>query len=271
MHESILANPSLFTRTIAGTQEYLKTRSAEQDAPGAIRRAVALGSRALAESHTTESGYKSPEACVYDLISTIDDFAQAERQLAMLGETEASRAERLPHIRSIIRFNHAAKALIDSDPSIGFNQLVTFTVRMHEAMHRDEPGSGDDAIDHANTVWLQNAVSDRLHGMRSELAVEQILWAIDDDSLEYDETTIEDELHGIDLFITQNGRRYGIDIKASQAAVDKARLTSSHPARIIWSQVSWEDFNGGFRISDELARKKAPALKRALSGASRAA
>lgn len=271
MHESILANPSTFTRSIAGTSEYLRSRSAEQDEPGALRRAVALGASALAESHTTENGYKSPEACVYDLISTIDEFARAERQLAALGETDASRAERVPHIRSIIRFNHAAKALIDSDPSIGFNQLVTFTVRMHQAMHRDDPESGDEAIDHANKVWLHNAVSDRLHGMRNELAVEQILWALDDESLEYEETTIEDELHGVDLFITQNGRRYGIDIKASQAAVDKARLTSPHPGRIIWSQLSWEDFNGGFRISDELARKKAPGLKRALSRAARAA
>lgn len=271
MHESILANPSSFTRSISGTPEYLRSRSVEQDKPGALRRAVALGSRALAESHTTENGYKSPEACVYDLISTIDDFAQAERELASLDEIRAPRLERLPHIRSVIRFNHAAKALIDSDPSINFSELVTFTVRMYQGMHRDDPELFDGEASHSRIVWLQNAVSDRLHGMRSELAVEQILWAIDDDSLEYEETTIEDELNGIDLFITQRGTRYGIDIKASQAAVDKARLSSSHPDRIIWSQVSWEDFNGGFRISDDLARKKAPALKRALTVAARAA
>ena len=271
MPESVLNNPSRITRSIAETPEYLSSRQSEQDKPGALRRAVALGSRALAESHTTESGYRSPEGCVYDLVATIDDFADAQRKLDQLEEIGAPRSERLPYIKEIIRFNHAAKALIDSDPSISFNQLVTFTVRMYQGMHRDDPELTDNAREHNRIMWLQNAVSERLHGMRNELAVEQMIWAIDDESIEYEPTTEADELHGVDLYITSGGKRFGIDIKSSQMSAIKARQTSSHPDNIVWSQVSWEDFNGGFRFSDELARIKAPALQRALSVAAHAA
>lgn len=260
MTESLLANPTRFTRSIAETAEYRTSRSNEQDGNGALRRAVALGSQALVGDHTSERGYVSPEGCVYRLISTIDSFVSAQQELDRLKEVGSERRQKLPHLRNVIAFNHAAKELIDSQPDIQFNELVSFTTKMYQGMHRDDPELHDDARYHQRTVYVRDSIKEVLHGMRNELAVEQIIWAANDPELEYDDTTVEDELRGVDLFINYHGQRFGIDVKASQAATHMAKLKSHHPERIVWSQVDWDDFEGGFRISDELALQKAPAL-----------
>ncbi len=271
MTESLLANPSHFTRSIAETTEYRHSRQREQDEAGSLRRAVALGSRALVDNHTTEHGYVSPEGCVYRLIATIDDFVTAQQELDRLQQDGAERRHKLPHLRKAVAFNHAAKELIDSQPDVGFNELTAFTTKMYLGMHRDDTELHDDQRYHQRALYVRDAVKQSLHGMRSELAVEQIIWAAGDPAIEYEETTVEDELRGVDLFVNYHGQRVGIDVKASQAAAHMAKLKSSHPERIIWSQVDWEDFAGGFRISDELAQQKAPALLAELRTAAQAA
>lgn len=271
MPESLLANPSRFTRSIAETAEYRRNRQHEVDETGALRRAVALGSRALVDSHTTEHGYVSPEGCVYRLIATIDDFVTAQQELDHLKEEDAERRQKLPHLRKAIAFNHAAKELINNQPNIEFNELVAFTTKMYLGMHRDDPDLSDEHRYHQRALYVRDATKQRLHGMRSELAMEQIIWAANDPAIEYEETTIEDELRGVDLFITYHGQRVGIDAKASRAAAQMAKAKSSHPERIVWSQVKWDDFDGGFRISDELAARKVPDLLAELRSAAQAA
>lgn len=88
---------------------------------------------------------------------------------------------------------------------------------------------------------------------------------------EYEKRCIDDEVHGIDLWVCYNGQWVSVDIKASRSsAADKNHESQRHGNDnhvVLWSQLSVEDFNGTFRISDQLALRKAPAMERGLQSA----
>jgi hypothetical protein len=73
-------------------------------------------------------------------------------------------------------------------------------------------------------------------------------------------THTTEDLHGNDKYVTLDNLRFGIDLKSSQGTEDSKRraaiINGHNPHTILWSQLEWEDFSGGFRLSPEIVHDK---------------
>ena len=267
-----LSNLSEFTRQISGTEAYRDERSKERPETDGdhLPTAVKLGALALSETKRTETGRMSPEGYVFRLISTIDDFVAGQKKLEYLRDRNAPFVEREPYLDKVIAFNHAAKELVDQEPKLRFDELRKTIVHMYTASNRytlpDDPYER-----HVELSRVTGYVEGALNGMRHELAYEQILGELFPLGVDYEATTLSDEKEGVDYFILMDNSRFGVDVKASSTGLIRSQEKSLTPERIVFSHVENKDFNGGFRISQELAKQKAPEVYRDLQKAYRAA
>lgn len=261
-----ISDPSKFINEISRSSEYIRERQSGAYEGENLPRAVRLGAFACQTAARNERGNETKESLVYGLIANIDTFAESQAELDVLREREHSTgvrpsfAEKESHLRSVIRFNHAAKELINRDPAIGFSQLVGFVTNMYEVQHRMELYDINIEERTEQLRWLSDKTAAVLNGMRHELGFEQILGNLYDAGIEYEETSEDDELRGVDYWIEHHGQRFSVDVKASRTATTKARERSRTPQQIVWSRLDGEDFNGGFRISPERAQQKASAV-----------
>ena len=266
--ESIIANPGKFKSGITATAEYRREMQKELEPRKGIRRAVKFGALACEAAARTSQGYETKESAVYRLISHIDSFSDSQEKLDHFRNLERQGVyihftQKEPHLREVIGFNHAVKELVDLDQNIRFNELVTFIAGTYEGQHVFELNRLDAKAKQDKLAWLRTSVQVALNGMRHELAYEQILGELQARGidLEYDSTTEDDELHGTDYFVTLDGIRRKIDVKASPHG-----LKMPHH---VWSQVRYgrqsdgkmiDEFNNGFRITPELVAQKADAV-----------
>ena len=260
---TLLQNPRRFTETIARSDMFLDANTKENLSQSErLHLGIRLGSQALSETLSHEA---KADSLVYRLISTINDYAKSQATLNEQKEKYASRMERLPHLRKVIEFNHAVKDLVNYEPTLAFNDLLSFITSFYAGTNHESP---------EQISWFESHVRASLDGMRHELAYEQILGQAQllNDDLEYDEnTTVDDELHGVDYYIKYGEKKFGIDIKSSHKSCENARQKSNNPEFIVWSHLSWEDFENTFRISTQLAKNKARLILNDLEDAELAA
>lgn len=226
-----------------------------------INRAITKSARFLAESATKDSGYRTPEGHRFALIAQLEPFYRAQKALNKIRQQEqegvrVSFSKKRYYRNEVIEFNHTLKDVIDSHPSLSFNELLTFVTRMYQGANPNQ-----------NITDFTHEVRLAMNGMRHEIGATQIIGAL---GLEYDETDNEQEMKGQDLIVYINGQPVPIDIKASPATVEIARQKSLYPDHIIWSHIEDYEFDGGFRIPYELAQQKGPAMMRDLNQAARA-
>lgn len=262
---SILSEPGKFSGTIGASSEYRQQREQEQVAGERLRRGVKLGALAAEQAAKSENGYDTKESAVYRLIAHIDSFAEAQTKLDVLQARQdaghnVARQDKLPHLKEVIKFNHAAKELVNLDSSITFNELSAFITQMYAQQHAFEHADATPARKHNLIVNFENNVQAVLDGMRHELAYEQILGNLHEESVDYEETDEAAELKGVDYFVSYKGQTLGMDVKSSLESTEFSRRKSSNPESKVWSHLSREDFKGGFRISPELAAEKAPLI-----------
>lgn len=252
-------DPRHHVDAIKSTDEY---RTTLQEVPGEVlnpkqklqrrNKAIARSAQALAEFHTSESGYQSPEGTRYELISQLEPFYHAQvtlNQLRSQGHRLGQRVPRetkLPYLKIVTRFNHALKEVLDNDSSLMFDDLLLFMTRMY---------AGANGVETAQE--FHDEARGAMDGMRHEIGAEQIVGVL---GLDYDEASVDDDLKGVDRFIHIDGEIVPIDFKASENKTERARRKSFHPEHIVWSQLHDADFQGGFRISNEVAHAKAPAM-----------
>ena len=253
-----------------GDNEHFKL---ERQKGAEVSHAVGRTASFLASLETKPSGYRTPEAATYHLISLIDPFVTSREALDHYKQLEAegtrvSRDQKKPHLLDVIHFDHAAKELIDRVPSLRMSQVVQFVTQMYEVSHRSELARNSEWGRAAKLAEVDNATRQVLHGMRNEVGSEQLFEAL---GLPYsDNITDEDELNGIDERITLHGIEVAVDLKASPRARDEARKKSSHPETIIWSQLRPSDFGDSFRVPQSVAEERAPYMQQALEEALRA-
>lgn len=252
-------DPQNYISQIVATEQYRATRKVERFSGENVPRAVSLGAQALAESFTSEHGYKSRQGTRFEVISRINNLVPSVEQLHYLRQNRADKATQRPYAEEVIEFNHSLRNMIDNEPKLTFNQVSNFLVNMYTASNK---GRFTDIRE-----WEQNRnkftqeIEGALRGMRAEIAAEQIIGTMDD--VEYDtEVTVDEELNGIDGFVTMRGVEFPVDIKSSQAAMEKARQRSHNPEKIIASCVQSSDFqNDTFRLPPETALKKQPHMR----------
>ncbi len=264
-HPHSLLDKAKYTSAIRTSDEFRKslpTHNIEEMTSEEKRtmriRAVARGALDRANQETKESGYRTPDGDIFNLIANLDTFYEAQQSLAQLDSDKdfrhVARSERIPYLKDAVQFNHALREVIDNHPSLSFTDILNFMTEMHTTV------SGPDT-----QKQFYTGAREVLDGMRHEIGFEQILGALPD--LDYREASIDEDINGADIIVTVDNTEIPVDIKGSPRTTAFKREKSYHPERIIWSQLSFEDFNGGMRISRQLAEKKAPALRAELERA----
>ena len=216
------------------------------------RRKASLRMAATALKGERASGYLTPEGHAFNITAHLTTFSDDYEVLDQLKASRASNKEKIPYLRRISEFNEAIKDMVDMNPALKFDEVILFLRAMDQKINGSE-----------NAALFEQKIKMHLNGMRHEIAVEQQLGCLLD--VDYEEGSVEDDLNGADFFVSiDDSEMTPIDIKASRkTAFDKksqALENNNDPNAIIWSQVSSHDFNGGFRISNDLAKEKAPYL-----------
>jgi len=194
------------------------------------------------------------------IMSTLPGFLHGSRELARLYELEevgatVKRSEKVPHLEAVIPFNHRLRDFIDMFPELNFEQVQNYCTQM--ALFMSGP---------TDAAYCKQIVREQLVGMRTEIGMSQILWKIDGVEDVIPAQTVEQEMHGVDLIVTYHGKLLLLDAKTSDMGAQKALAkhrsttadTSGYP---VYPGLKYEDFSGGFRISDETAGHLAPHLE----------
>jgi hypothetical protein len=209
---------------------------------------ISQAAEALARESESQSGRKTFEGQILDVISHLPQFMQSQIALNKMRESHASYREKAPHLDTVVRLNHSLKELVDTNPLLQFSQVLRFLNQMNAAIN----GKGH------SELFTYEARS-ILVGMRHEIAVEQMLGTMPD--VEYQDTDLASDLKGSDIFVSINGSPYvPIDVKASFVSAEKAKQKAAaygyNPNLIIWSQLYEEDFGDSFRIPHETVMER---------------
>lgn len=246
---------------IAQSEEFIEDSQERIGFQDKIRRAASV----IALRETFESGYRSPNGDLFAVVSKIDDFARAQDELDECRKYNGTnfRNEKIAPLKTIIDFNHAIKDMVDNNPALDFHEVTEFITNIYHQSHQKEFSTLTAEQQTEQISWFHNAVKSALNGMRHELGAEQIIGCLYD--VEYKETSVEDELKGVDYFVTIDEKTFGIDIKASQKAAEKRKDKGfSNPKHAIWSQLTNDDFGDKFRVPTKVAESKAADMRQEL-------
>lgn len=170
------------------------------------------------------------------------------------------------------RFNHTLKALIDLDSSLDFDNITDTATTMYGVLNRDRWGDDRNGYEGAARSFRKR-FEGVLRGMQQEVVARQVIETINQTNPSDDaqprvivssHVSVEDDLKGVDLYVTLDGVTFPVDIKASERTADSARKKSSHPASIITSGINSHRLNGSFVADPFLARRAAPDMLKKL-------
>jgi hypothetical protein len=214
----------------------------------------------LALLETYDSGHRSKVGDQLAVAGLVEQFASASERLSKT--TRGTDPTMIAQLKAeLIPFNHAVKTLIDNDPGASFAEVQDFILDVYETTHRGDLARlpvhlRRNKIDNFNTE-----ITRTLSGMRHEIGANQLF-----NELGYDvdnEVTTDDELHGIDMFITSpDGKTHGVDVKSNPKLVDEARAKDlRNKSIIVWSCLNHSDFDGTFRLAPETVALRAPDMR----------
>jgi len=214
------------------------------------RRAIRIAATALKGEQ--KSDYLTPEGHAMNITAQLTTFGDAVQELEALNQYQARHSEKIPALKKVAEFNHAVKAMIDTNPSLKFGEVLSFILSMNQQVNRAHNGPA-----------FEYQVRSILVGMRHEIAVEQMLGYMPD--VEYRETTVDEDLKGADIFVSINGSPMtAIDIKASYETAQRAKMKAAEngydSSHIVWSHINDDDFGASFRIPHDLAMARSAAL-----------
>lgn len=218
--------------------------------------AVGQGATALAIEREESHGAYDLDANLFSLIGNASDFFEAHeameyfhdtydrtpRHLIDQDEVDTFRANK----QTVIKFNGILKEVMNAGAAkFNFAELLEFITNQYTS------------IQAADNVKFQEAIRQRMVGIRDELAVEQILI---ENGIDFELGSEEDEEVGGDFIIND----VRIDIKSSQhAAVRAKQIASAHdddPDRFIWSQIESKDYRGKLTLPPSATKRVAENL-----------
>lgn len=208
---------------------------------------------ALAALGTFESGARTKSADQLNVSARIPHYIVASSALSAAEKGEKlSYNERKSYVRTTVMFNHALAEMIDSDPSASFGEVRNFLMGVYDSLYTDTTPQSRQV---AKARFEQT-----LTGMTSEIIGEQLAGYL---GYDIEDASVEDDMRGIDRFITVGGIRYGVDFKASSVTANKAR--TDHPRNFIVSTTVPDDVVGGkLRLPPEDVAHYAPFFQKEL-------
>ena len=151
--------------------------------------------------------------------------------------------------KRLVEFNHAIKYLLDSDPTLTTTEVSGFLSDVYQEMHEDETNE--------RATEFRDSCEQVLRGMQHEIFAKNIIDSLTPEFTANGEVSIEDDLRGVDIFVTYKGVRFPVDIKASTFHVREKRKNSLNPKHIIWSGIHARDVGDRFRLTtQEIAQAK---------------
>jgi hypothetical protein len=191
---------------------------------GSLSRGLIQEAAANIQADTKSSQMDKNIAGIYE---TLPGFLQAETLLHK-SYLPDDQYEKLRLNR--VLFNESLKNIIDTDPKTTTEELHRYTT--DAALTYGYKGN--------ELAFISEATDTTIQGMRHELALESVLYRI---GYEVEETTPQDDLHGIDYRIErEDGTRISIDVKASEAAAERSIQNSN----------DWHRNNGTTKPANEL-------------------
>ncbi len=162
------------------------------------------------------------------------------------------------------RFNHALKTLIEQDNPPSFDTISKTITDIYDVLNANR-WTGDEQGFGKEKKFFKGQLEGVLRGMEQEVIARQLVEYIGKSYAETDPDTgkqvprvevdsnvsVEDDLQGVDMYITLDGVTFPVDIKASERTADNARRKSRSPRHIITSGIPSHRIKGTFRASQE--------------------
>ena len=214
------------------------------------------------------------ESATYAVAGTLGDYVHAIEGIRHHHEIEdQGRDTHIALKNRAIRFNHSLKSMIESDPSLTFDEVSSFVRDLNGVLHRDRWGDNAEGWDE-ESKWFKQQFEATLRGMQHEVVAHQVIDTINrTDPIIDPETgersprvrvnshvTAEDERKGVDMHITLDGVTFPVDIKASEHTAANARKKSRLPESIITTGITSTRLNGSFVANEFDARKHSGAM-----------
>lgn len=213
---------------------------------------------------------RSHENDVYALVGNIQSFTHGIEGLRHLQRKRAEGwwvdSEKTDILKErTIKFNHILRHLMEGNPDLKASHIEETVTGIYEQLNK---GRWDDDPDGWKTEksWFADEVANRVRAMQQEYLAEQFAEEIkkqmeneDRDFSYVTDVSVEDELKGVDAWVTLDGVTFPIDIKSNQERVNSARKSEelrakskkrpAATARYITTDVESKDMRGAFRMS----------------------
>ena len=235
----------------------------------------------IEDTYEPQLAETNPETALNALIGTLPAFVYGLEGIRHFHTTgESSPREYRAMKGRAARFNHSVKAMIEQDTSLNFRNVTDTVTTLYGVMNRDR--WGNDRVGYEKEAkWFSGQFDARLRGMQQEVLAHQIINCINlvdpiidpktgkkqpRVSIDTD-VSVEDDLHGADMYVTLDGVTFPIDIKASERTAEQTRKKSTHPKSVITTGFTTDELAGAFRVNTKRARKAAPAMLQKLYAA----
>ncbi len=171
------------------------------------------------------------------ILATLPAMIEAQKTLEHDNKNSTTYDEREVAVLKAIAFNDAMRDAIEANPRLEAG-LITTVVQSACQFYNYSAQEMNDIV---------RQTTDTLRGMQHELAFESVLWNLPE-GFEVLETTAEDDARGADYrVLCPNGVTVSIDVKASQAAADRAYDKRGHKMAqneiVLYSGFTKEDFD----------------------------
>lgn len=159
------------------------------------------------------------------------------------------------------RFNHALKTLIEQDNPPSFKTISKTITDMYDVLNAGR-WDGDEKGYNKEKGFFRGQLEGVLRGMEQEVVARQLIDLIGTKHTTVDFTgkriprvtvdsnvSVEDDLKGVDMYVTLDDVTFPIDIKASERTAENSRRKSAYPRHIITSGIDSRKIGGNFRAS----------------------
>ena len=240
----------------------------------ALKRTGMNPSLVMEEQYEPDLSDTTPEKSLNAMIGALPAYIHGLEGIREHHETGKLRyREHQSMKRRASQLNHSIKSMIKQNTSLTFQNITDTAATLYGVMNRERWGEDRPGYE-AEARWFKKQFEGDLRGMQHEVLAQQVIQAINLVNPIIDPKTgketprvtidtsvsVEDDLHGTDMYVTLDGVTFPIDIKASERTAENVRKKSSHPDSIITTGFTAQELNGAFRVNTKLAKQAAPAM-----------
>lgn len=256
-----LKNPSQFIRGLEKTDDFLVESDAHEKQTRALA-STALKFSARMEERASDLDAKL-DAYSVRLIGQLPDFFEGKAELD-IEHKEGENWDREHCLEQVIPFNHTIRSMIDEFPELKIADLRKFCTETALIL-----------FGASRAKVIDQMVFETIGGMLQEIGLKQIAKNIDGVTYVKMAETVEEETKGIDLIVGYYGCDILLDAKSSHRSEEEAleeqlrkAFRSDYELKEagypIYTGALHEDFEGGFRLSQEATDRCTPRVKEVL-------